>query len=158
MVADDICRDWFSKFRIPAQIHTNGGKEFINKPSEELFQLLNVSHTKTSPAHPSASPMQCPSGSFQQNSEKNFSNLSWMTLHLIGKPFYRHWPLVITQVIIQQSQLCRLNYSLEKKPDCRLSQTKIFSKFTTLKLQGRKGLTFCKDSGLKRTNLPLNTD
>jgi len=52
MVADDICRDWFSKFRIPAQIHTNGGKEFINKPSEELFQLLNVSHTRTSPAHP----------------------------------------------------------------------------------------------------------
>jgi hypothetical protein len=27
-------------------------KEFINKLSAELFQLLNVSHTKTSPAHP----------------------------------------------------------------------------------------------------------
>jgi transposase InsO family protein len=51
-VADAIYRDWFSKFGIPAQIHTDGGKEFINKLSAELFQLLNVSHTKTSPAHP----------------------------------------------------------------------------------------------------------
>jgi hypothetical protein len=40
------------KFRIPAQIHTDGGKEFVNKLSEELFQLLNIRHTKTSPAHP----------------------------------------------------------------------------------------------------------
>jgi Integrase core domain len=51
MVADAIYRDWFSKFGIPAQIHTDGGKEFINKLSAKLFQLLNVSHTKMSPAH-----------------------------------------------------------------------------------------------------------
>jgi hypothetical protein len=30
MVADAIYRDWFLKFGIPAQIHTDGGKEFIN--------------------------------------------------------------------------------------------------------------------------------
>jgi hypothetical protein len=29
-----------------------GGKEFVNKLSAELFQLLNVRPTKTSPAHP----------------------------------------------------------------------------------------------------------
>ncbi len=52
MVADAIYRDWFAKFGIPAQIHTDGGKEFVNKLSVELFQLLNVRHTKTSPAHP----------------------------------------------------------------------------------------------------------
>jgi transposase InsO family protein len=51
-VADAIYRDWFAKFGIPAQIHTDGGKEFANKLSAELFQLLNVQHTKTSPAHP----------------------------------------------------------------------------------------------------------
>jgi hypothetical protein len=32
--------------------HTDGGREFVNKLSTELFQLLNVSHTKMSPAHP----------------------------------------------------------------------------------------------------------
>ncbi len=42
-VADTIYKYWFSKF---------GGKEFVNKLSEELFQLLNVKHTKNSPAHP----------------------------------------------------------------------------------------------------------
>jgi hypothetical protein len=52
MVADAIFKDWFAKFGIPAQIHTDGGKEFVNKLSAELFQLLNVHHTKTSPAHP----------------------------------------------------------------------------------------------------------
>jgi hypothetical protein len=39
-VADAIYTDWFSKFGIPAQIHTDGGKEFVNKLSAELFQLL----------------------------------------------------------------------------------------------------------------------
>jgi transposase InsO family protein len=50
-VADAIYRDWFSKFGIPAQMHTDSGKEFVNKLSVELFQLLNISQTKTSPAH-----------------------------------------------------------------------------------------------------------
>ncbi len=38
-VANAIYRDWFSKFGILAQIHTDGGKEFVNKLSVELFQL-----------------------------------------------------------------------------------------------------------------------
>jgi transposase InsO family protein len=51
-VADFIFKDWFAKFGIPAPIHTDRGKEFMNKLSAELFQLLNVRHTKTSLAHP----------------------------------------------------------------------------------------------------------
>ncbi len=50
-VADAIFKDWFAKFGIPVQIHTDGGKEFVNKLTAELFHLLNVRHTKTSPAH-----------------------------------------------------------------------------------------------------------
>ncbi len=42
---------WFCKFGIPAQIHTNGSKEFVNKLSAELFKLLNIQHSKTSPYH-----------------------------------------------------------------------------------------------------------
>jgi hypothetical protein len=34
------------------KIHTDGGKEFVNKLSQELFSLLKVQHTKTTPAHP----------------------------------------------------------------------------------------------------------
>jgi hypothetical protein len=52
MVADAIFKDWLAKFRILAQIHTDRGKEFINKLSAELFELINIRHTKTSPAHP----------------------------------------------------------------------------------------------------------
>jgi len=51
-VADTIYKEWFTKYGIPAQIHTDRGKEFVNKLSEEHFGLLKVSHTKTSPAHP----------------------------------------------------------------------------------------------------------
>jgi transposase InsO family protein len=51
-VVDAIYIDWFAKFGISVQIHTDGGKDFVNKLSAELFQLLNVRHTKTSPAHP----------------------------------------------------------------------------------------------------------
>jgi hypothetical protein len=38
-VADGIYRDWFTKFGIPAQIHTDGGKEFVNKLSGELLNV-----------------------------------------------------------------------------------------------------------------------
>jgi hypothetical protein len=51
-VAKAIFSEWFCKFGIPAQIHTDGGKEFVNKLSKELFDLLNVEHTKTTPVHP----------------------------------------------------------------------------------------------------------
>jgi len=51
-VADALYKEWFSKFDIPAQMHTDGSKEFVNKLSADLFQLLNVTHTKMSPAHP----------------------------------------------------------------------------------------------------------
>ncbi len=51
-VADAIFKEWFGKFRIPAQIHTDGGKEFVNKLSAEMMELMNILHTKTSPAHP----------------------------------------------------------------------------------------------------------
>jgi hypothetical protein len=51
-VAKAILSEWFCKFGIPAQIHTDGGKEFVNKLPNELFTLLNVQHTKTTPAHP----------------------------------------------------------------------------------------------------------
>jgi len=75
-VADAIYRDWFAKFGIPAQIHTDGGKQFVNKLSAELFQLLNVRHTKTSPAHP-----QCNAQvKFFNNLSRNFCNRLSTTL------------------------------------------------------------------------------
>ncbi len=51
-VARAIFNDWFCKFGIPVQIHTDGGNKFVNKHSTELFQLLNVQHSKTTPYHP----------------------------------------------------------------------------------------------------------
>ncbi len=51
-MAKAIFSEWFCKFGIPAQFHTDGGKEFVIKLSKELFDLLNVEHTKTTPAHP----------------------------------------------------------------------------------------------------------
>ena len=51
-VAKAIFNNWFCKFGIPAQLHTDGGKEFVNKLSAEMLELLNVQHSKTSPYHP----------------------------------------------------------------------------------------------------------
>jgi hypothetical protein len=51
-VAKAIFEQWFCKFGIPAQIHTDGGEEFVNKLLAELCELLNVQHTKTTPYHP----------------------------------------------------------------------------------------------------------
>jgi len=43
---------WICRFGIPSEIVTDGGREFCNKVSVELFKKLNVNHTTTSPAHP----------------------------------------------------------------------------------------------------------
>jgi len=43
---------WICRFGIPSEIVTDGGREFCNKVSVELFKKLNVHHTSTSPAHP----------------------------------------------------------------------------------------------------------
>lgn len=51
-VANEIFTSWICKYSCPNQIHSDGGKEFVNKVAQELFQLLNIKHTKTTPAHP----------------------------------------------------------------------------------------------------------
>jgi hypothetical protein len=51
-VAKAIYTEWFCKFGLSAQIHTAGGQEFVKKLSQEIFLLLNIQHTKTTPAHP----------------------------------------------------------------------------------------------------------
>ncbi len=51
-MAKAIFEQWFCKFGIPAQIHTDSGKEFVNKLKAELCELLNVQHSKMTPYHP----------------------------------------------------------------------------------------------------------
>ena len=51
-VASNILHHWIYRFAAPEQIHTDGGKEFCNKLSDELWALWNIKRTKTTPAHP----------------------------------------------------------------------------------------------------------
>ena len=51
-VAMEIFTKWICRFGTPIQIHSDGGKEFCNSLAEELFEKLQIKHTKTSPAHP----------------------------------------------------------------------------------------------------------
>ena len=51
-VGQMILDHWIYQFAPPAQIHSDGGKEFINKLSAEILAILDIKHTKTTPAHP----------------------------------------------------------------------------------------------------------
>ena len=51
-VASEIFTKWICRFGAPIQIHSDGGKEFCNCLADELFQKLQIEHTRTSPAHP----------------------------------------------------------------------------------------------------------
>jgi transposase InsO family protein len=51
-VATAVFQQWFCKFGILVQIHTDGGKEFVNKLMAKLCELLNVQHSKMTPYHP----------------------------------------------------------------------------------------------------------
>ena len=53
-VAQSIMNNWICRFGSPIQIHSDGGKEFVNKLSAELFQLLDIKRTKTTMCHPQA--------------------------------------------------------------------------------------------------------
>ena len=47
-----ILDHWIYRFAPPAQIHSHGEKEFVMKLFAELFAILDIKHTKTTPAHP----------------------------------------------------------------------------------------------------------
>ena len=51
-VAQMILDRWIYQFAPPAQIHSDGGKEFVNKMSAKFFAILDIKHTKMTPAHP----------------------------------------------------------------------------------------------------------
>ena len=51
-VAHAMFNRWICRYGSPLQITTDGGKEFCAKLSEQLYQLMQIEHLKTSPYHP----------------------------------------------------------------------------------------------------------
>ncbi len=51
-VAMEIFIHWICRFGSPVQIHSDNGTEFVNRLSKELFKLLDIKHTTTTPGHP----------------------------------------------------------------------------------------------------------
>ena len=50
--ASALFNRWFCRYGVPVEIVTDQGREFVNQLSEELFKLLGVLHTTTTPRHP----------------------------------------------------------------------------------------------------------
>jgi hypothetical protein len=139
-VADAIFKDWFAKFGIPAQIHTDGGKKLVNKLSAELFQLLNVRHTKTSPAHP-----QC-------NAQVEvFNKTVKKFLQLFVDDRTLNWETFLPVLAISYNTSYHSTISMTpfellfgEKPDYCLFQTRTFSNYITAKLQRQRDLICSK--------------
>jgi hypothetical protein len=51
-VADAVFTKWICRYGCPSIIHTDGGKEFINKIAAKLYQKLDIKTMHTAPAHP----------------------------------------------------------------------------------------------------------
>ena len=47
-----IFNRWICRFGCPLEIVSDGGKEFVNKLSAELYKLLEIKHSKTTAYHP----------------------------------------------------------------------------------------------------------
>jgi hypothetical protein len=47
-----IFNRWICRFGCPLEIVSDGGKEFVNNMSKELYQLLDIKHSKTTSYHP----------------------------------------------------------------------------------------------------------
>ena len=53
-VARVLISEHFSVFGLPNQIHSDNGKELVNRLWEEIFSELKILHTKTPPYNPSS--------------------------------------------------------------------------------------------------------
>jgi hypothetical protein len=51
-VADMVFSKWICRYGCTSIIHTDGGKEFVNKFASELYEKLDIKGTHTLPAHP----------------------------------------------------------------------------------------------------------
>lgn len=51
-VSQSIFDNWICRFGLPIELIIDGGKEFCNKVSKDLFDKLRVVHNHTSLAHP----------------------------------------------------------------------------------------------------------
>ncbi len=51
-VAIELFIHWICRFGLLLQIHSNNGTEFVNKLNKELFKLLDIKHSTTTPGHP----------------------------------------------------------------------------------------------------------
>jgi hypothetical protein len=97
-VTMEIFVHWICRFGSPIQIHSDNGTEFVNKLNKELFKVLDIKHSTTTPGHP-----QCNA----QCSTKLWPNVLhhlWTNQPLIGNNTYQRYNSPITQVTIQQLQ------------------------------------------------------
>ena len=53
-VADTVVKEYFSRFGIPLNIHTDQGKNFDGSIMESVCQRLGITKTRTTPYHPSS--------------------------------------------------------------------------------------------------------
>ncbi len=138
-MAKAIFEQWFCKFGIPAQIHTDGGKEFVNKLLAELCKLLNVQQTKTTPYHP-----QC-NAQFEvfNKTVKNTSPLTLMKQLLTGMNFCLHSCWRTIPVTTPPSPLHPLNFCLVSNQGCPPYQHLKFNEFNMVNLFQRRDCNCC---------------
>jgi len=97
-VAMEIFIHWICRFGSPVEIHSSNGTEFVNKLSKELFKLLDIKHSTTTPGHP-----QCNAQAevFLRQWLNIWPHL-WTTQHWTGSNICRQSNYHTTQVITPQ--------------------------------------------------------
>ena len=95
-VARHVFERWICRFGTPLEIVTDNGREFCNLLSKELYKLLQIKHTTTTPYWP-----QC-------NSQAEVANKtiqkyhSWMAPRSIGRSIWPLWHSPIIQACTDQ--------------------------------------------------------
>jgi hypothetical protein len=56
-VADALLQNWISRYGTPLQLHSDQGKNFTSAVCKELYKLLNIDKTQTTPLHPQSDGM-----------------------------------------------------------------------------------------------------
>ena len=108
------------KFGLPAQIHTDGDKEFCKKLSDQLYLHLNIKQTTTSPAHPKL---------LKSISNPTFSLTLW-----IGNNLFQHSTFPTTPATTPPLRQLPLSYCLGLNWDYRHFQILTLNVYTMEKI------------------------